>query len=148
MMLPVRDPLVQYLRDRRCVLIVGAGLSRGSGMPDWGELLGELLAKAEPYLASSTRKELAGLLDAKRFMEVAEYCRERIGRPELGNFIAERFGNTPTEVSEAHSIIVRLPFAAIVTTNYDRLLEEAHVKVHGRLPRVLTRTYHKITDRD
>jgi hypothetical protein len=137
-MIPVRAPLVEYLRDGRCVLFVGAGLSIASGMPTWRELMDELLAKSQNYLTDATRNELDGLLAAGRYMEVAEYCRERIGRTELSTFISQRFGNSLGNVSEAHEVIARLPFAAIVTTNYDKLLELAHVKVRGRMPKTLT----------
>ncbi len=31
--------LVSYVRERRCVLFVGAGLSRPAGYPGWGDLM-------------------------------------------------------------------------------------------------------------
>jgi hypothetical protein len=131
------DPLVDYLRQGRCVLFVGAGISMACGMPSWGTLMRELVAKT-PNLADKTRKELDELLEAGRFMDVAEYCRAEMGKSSLGTFIAERFRNSSSTTSENHTIISRLPFVAIVTTNYDRLIEESYIKVNGHLPKTVT----------
>ena len=39
--------LKEAYRDRRCAVLVGAGASKGAGLPLWGELLGQLVATAE-----------------------------------------------------------------------------------------------------
>ena len=36
---PELAALTNYIRDRKCVLFVGAGLSRAAGLPDWGALM-------------------------------------------------------------------------------------------------------------
>jgi hypothetical protein len=107
-------------------------------MSSWRDLLDELVERLQP-LSPEIRAELNALVARGRLIEVAEYCRMIMGPAELGTFIAQRFGNSPEEAPETHVVMSQLPFTAMVTTNYDRLLEEAHARVHkGRLPIVVT----------
>jgi len=39
---PPHPDLVRALLDGECVIFVGAGLSRGAGLPDWGQLVGRM----------------------------------------------------------------------------------------------------------
>jgi len=57
-----RPALLSYVRERRCVLFVGAGLSRAAGYPGWRELMEIIVAKIKPAAGDSAHKELTALL--------------------------------------------------------------------------------------
>ena len=131
--------LVQYLTEGRCVLFVGAGLSASAGLPGWGDLLKGMLEVIRGD--DSTRSdldELQRLFDLGRFLQVADYCKDRLGKTRYQEYLAERLQPTSTETPEAHQHISRLPFRAIVTTNYDSLLEDSYFFETRRRPKAPT----------
>ena len=68
--------LVSYVRERRCVLFVGAGLSRPAGYPGWGDLMRHVVEGTHAQLGDAARKdELESLLAQYKFAEVADQCR-------------------------------------------------------------------------
>ncbi len=131
--------LVQYLTEGRCVLFVGAGLSASAGLPGWGDLLKgmlEVIRGDDP--TRSDLDELQRLFDLGRFLQVADYCKDRLGKTRYQEYLAERLQPTSTETPEAHQHISRLPFRAIVTTNYDSLLEDSYFFETRRRPKAPT----------
>lgn len=196
---PDLPALLHYIRQGRCALFVGAGLSAGAGLPTWRGLMTRIIGEATPFAVpaqkaevlaearkriekaypdaenpllrremvqlftkvlgrdrcndlfgpkgsinlsnttayrealarldrdTETAKELTSLLDAGKFAESAGYCRDLIGRRE---FHAElrRALKVPGDIPETHHAIVDTPYACIVTTNYDTLLEDAYAR--------------------
>ena len=56
--------LVGKLRDGSCVLFVGAGLSKGAGLPDWQELLKRMVNWSEANgTPVANRAELIDLIN-------------------------------------------------------------------------------------
>jgi len=121
--------LVSYVRDRRCVLFVGAGLSRPAGYPGWGELMRRLVEWTEMKVgAAADAPELTALIGQGKFAEVADQCRTLLGRARFGEHLRSILA-APAEPPEAtHRAIVRTPYASIVTTNFDTLLEDAYAR--------------------
>jgi hypothetical protein len=73
--------LVNEVREGRCALFVGAGLSVAAGLPDWRELMQRIVGLAGKQAESrTTGTELKRLLRASRFAEVADQCRTILGR--------------------------------------------------------------------
>ncbi|HKO60382.1 MAG TPA: SIR2 family protein, partial [Pyrinomonadaceae bacterium] len=194
---PDLPALIHYIRQGRCALFVGSGLSAGAGLPTWRGLMTRIICEATPFavppekandLSAATKRieqanprvdnpltrdemvklfnkilgtasckdlfgrkgsidlsystayrhavnrverdtkiarELTSLLDAGKFAELAGYCRDLMGRRE---FHAElrRALKVPGDIPETHHAIVDTPYACIVTTNYDTLLEDAY----------------------
>jgi hypothetical protein len=111
----VRAPeLEQALQAGECVLFVGAGLSRGSGLPDWGDLIRRLSTEL-------------GLDPARRvdYLDLAQWYRERFGREALAGVIHDTFSAPAALPTLAHYLLMSLPVRHVVTTNYDDLLERA-----------------------
>jgi hypothetical protein len=80
---------------------------------------------------SAERAELARLLEQRRYPELAGYCRERMGAPAFEEQMREAL--VPTRgLPGAHRHIVRTPFACVVTTNFDTLLEQAYTEYGGQ----------------
>jgi len=127
----------QEMGDRRFDQLVAA-VRRKSKLTS----LAEIVAMALEVVGreSVEHAELTRLLKQKRFPELAEYCRERLGASEFDKQVrralAPKRGLLPS-----HQHIVRTPFSCVVTTNFDTLLEQAYA-VHGDagIPRAPTGT--------
>jgi hypothetical protein len=120
--------LVQHLRQGRCVLFAGSGLSAWAGLPTWSALLRDLIAEMRAeQIALEDLDEMDRLVDAGKLLEVAEHCSTQLGNRYTA-VLSERLVVAPGEIPEPHEIIVRLPFSGVVTTNYDNLLERAYQK--------------------
>jgi hypothetical protein len=132
--------LLRQLREGRMVLFAGAGLSAQAGLPTWHALLTDVIGAtvAEAMSSDDTERELQQMLDAGKLLQVADHCKDALGPGGYTQLLAERLGDGGRQVPEAHRLAVRLPFAAFITTNYDKLLERAYAEVHGGLPRTLT----------
>ena len=129
--------LVRYLRDRRCVLFCGSGLSAWAKLPTWTALLREIVGELEQELQdTSNTEELNRLLDAGKLLEVADHCKEALGR-RYNDILAQQLRGDKGPIPEPHKAIVQMPFAAVVTTNYDKLLERSFAAV-GSLPKTPT----------
>ena len=115
--------LVDNIRRQRCVLFVGAGLSMQAGLPSWGRLLRIMVEQVKAGVPDSPTEELESLLQRNKFLEVAEYCKEQLGKNQFANILAENVSGRDGPISEAHRLIANTPFAGVITTNYDKLLE-------------------------
>jgi thiamin-phosphate kinase len=102
--------LIDEIKHGNCVLFVGAGLSRGSGLPGWDELV-------QPLANEINVPEGTDLLKAMQFYE------NKRGRRALISRILEATDTTHTVPSRNHHLLAQLPIDIWVTTNFDNLLE-------------------------
>ena len=124
-----RPALLSYVRDRRCVLFVGAGLSRAAGYPGWRGLMETVVRETIKHATvGSAKGELTKLLEAGRYPELADQCREILGRSRFTALLREELGKSVSPPEATHRPIVETPYAAIVTTNFDTLLEDAYAR--------------------
>lgn len=116
-------------RHRYPVLFAGAGLSKNakprpdraveSGFSSWNQLLDDMKLRL-----SGGDKSLVGQLssDALRLAEIFE---RQFGRPALFDIVLKHVPNEDYVPGEVHELLAQLPWAAVVTTNYDDLIERA-----------------------
>jgi hypothetical protein len=117
--------LLRYMRAGRCVLFCGSGLSAWAKLPTWKKLLQDIIIQlGEEMPDDSDLAELNRLLDAGKLLEIADHCREALGQ-RYHNILSEQLRGVTGDIPEPHKIIVELPFSAVVTTNYDKLLERS-----------------------
>jgi hypothetical protein len=120
--------LIRYLREGRCVLFAGSGLSAWGKLPTWKGLLEDIvkgIRDDEPD--NRDLPELDQLLKLEKLLDIADYCKEKLGG-RYNEILSERVRGDAGEIPETHRIITQLPFAAVVTTNYDKLLERAYAE--------------------
>jgi HEAT repeat protein len=110
MYIPVE--LQETLKRGECVLFVGAGFSEG--LPKWKELMNPLA-------------EELGISPDEDPLYIAEYYENQFGRPKLEEKIVSQLRDK-IPLTKAHNLLTNLPVKAIITTNYDHLLEEALAK--------------------
>ncbi len=107
---------LESVTQQKPILWVGAGLSVAAGYPSTGALVTALRATADRDLPDG---EFTAVVDA--FVDA-------VGVGELGD-VLQRLFQSPHEPTPTHTAIARLAaaghFTAIVTTNYDDLLERA-----------------------
>jgi hypothetical protein len=119
--------LSQVVRGGAAIALVGAGSSKRVGYPLWGELLakmaGEIL-QAHPH----SRDELAAIASGNDAAWQAEEYRRLLGDDGYAALIRETFGPERAPFDDFHRDLVRVPFRHVFTTNYDAVLESAHVE--------------------
>jgi len=139
-MIDLPEDLVAQVATGNCVAFVGAGLSRSSGLPDWKALLRDMITWARLRgVVWQDEKDLTSEIEGGNLLLVAEELRERLGKESFQKFIADTFRRPDLKPNDTHLTLATLPFAAVFTTNYDRLLESAYVlKSGGNAPHVFT----------
>lgn len=131
--------LREYLAARECVAFVGAGFSMPCGMPAWGRLLEELLAEADKTSLDAIKKRV--LRDSREAWRAGRYATAASGLRELifpevlrkclnKAFDAARLNSLQDEEAKKQMLgrmenLVLGPWAGIITTNYDKLIENA-----------------------
>jgi hypothetical protein len=125
------------MRENRCVLFCGSGLSAWAKLPTWKKLLQDIIDHVGEELPDeSDLDELHRLLEAGKLLEIADHCREVLG-PRYHSFLQEQLRGDKGDIPEPHKIITELPFSAVVTTNYDKLLERSFMS-NASLPKTPT----------
>jgi NAD-dependent SIR2 family protein deacetylase len=105
--------LVQDLRGGQVSIFVGAGLSHLAGLPLWDQLMAPLA-------------DQLGLQQEKDPIAIAQYYVDAHaqGRYLLTRHVVEQLRNADPKFALAHHLIKELPLYAILTTNFDRLIEQ------------------------
>lgn len=118
--------LGEIKKNRRDIIpFVGAGVSKGCGLYTWGELLNKI---AVEFL---TDVEIKSLEDEKDFFKYADQIVEAAGNSDMVmRRIREIFSQANIIPSEVPKLLVSGFSDMVVTTNYDKLLEEASVGSH------------------
>jgi hypothetical protein len=113
------DLLSEVVCKGRVVPFVGAGMSCRLGFPSWCSFLLEL---AEEKGVSSRR--LKQLLDDDEYESVASTLAESVGRSLFQEYFDRKFRvRAETPVDAANDALLQLTSGAVVTTNYDQVLE-------------------------
>ncbi len=120
------DRVRRLLSDGDCVLFIGSGLSASTGLPTGTGLARELAADLGP--------DYDGPLDDLGI--VASATEALLGRHHLLSEIQRRFASVKATPTPAHERLGSLETAAIVTTNWDSLLEDA-MRGQGKTPTVV-----------
>jgi tetratricopeptide (TPR) repeat protein len=105
-----RELIEAFARDRG-IIFVGAGLSRGAGLPNWDELVAPLASEIQDCPAAS-------------YMQLAQFYDNEHGRNLLVKRLRERLAGYSAAPTEAHKALAELPAQRIFTTNFDSLIEE------------------------
>jgi hypothetical protein len=134
--------LIEAARKHALVPLVGAGVSRqaGAGFPSWNGLLLEMseIAVSRGYITAAEGTELGALLQRGQSSMAAEALRYSFPVDEYETILEERFNPKGVNPAEVHRALFKLRPPVILTTNYDRLLEDAYAEEYRRAAQVLT----------
>lgn len=114
-------------RRGKLALFLGAGVSVPAGLPSWSDMVA--------LLAERTGQDDVVRADGLTLLDQAQLLEQRV--EDLGRHVAEMCGGR-TRGSLAHALLAGLGCREAVTTNYDRLYEEA-VRAAGGEVSVLPR---------
>lgn len=127
----------------RAAVMVGAGMSRnaeprragGATMPVWSDLARLLIDRLYPpgRAADRHREALRGQASAtSAALRLAEEFAVTFGRPALDDLILEATPDGEFAPGGLHRSLLELPWADVLTTNYDTLLERAAAEGLGQ----------------
>jgi hypothetical protein len=131
--------LVQSFKQGKGGVFVGAGLSQRAGLPSWEGLLTDLIELAEKVSYKPNHdfirscKEL--LTHPSKYLLLAQELKDFL-QDSFRKYIIEKYADNCPTPTEDHLKIINYPYQFIITTNYDTLLENAFVKVHGKQAKV------------
>lgn len=121
--------LVEAIAERQCVLFAGAGLSAQAGFPTWRAFVKQLLDWSKNQgIAPSFASSLEFALQDGQYDAVADSIVNSVDRKLLNDFLKDVFLKPKQRLPEAHRFLSRMPFSAMLTTNFDTLLEQMSVK--------------------
>jgi SIR2-like domain len=132
--------LVDSIIERRAIVFIGSGVSGAAGLPDWPTLLREMVETGfdRNYLNADEKAELLAWVAKPDYLMLADAIRDRLTRAVFQEFLARKFSEVKTKPTELHTVLAEMPFAAFVTTNFDRLFENAWSAVRRTSLEVLT----------
>lgn len=130
--------LLNSIKDNKCVLFAGAGASMDAKMPSWNELVVALVERLkEEYsdLADRELEELEKLLCEEKYMVLAAYCLRKLGAYEFSDVLKQKLSCSGKK-SLTHEVLGKIPFKAIITTNFDVFIELTNAK-NGKMYKVI-----------
>ncbi|MCB9557534.1 MAG: protein kinase [Deltaproteobacteria bacterium] len=111
------DALFDRFRAGDVVLCAGVRFAATAGLPEWDALLRSLGGQL-----SATGDQLEQLLSAGNLLTAADLIKRKLGDAAFGDALKKAYGDKP-EPAEAHAAIGSLPFASVISTGYDTLLD-------------------------
>ena len=127
------EALVNEIVAGRAVVYIGAGVSMSAGLVSWNGILASLQKEAKGRLQNEDKigkAHFERLVGQTRSLEIGDWMRSVIEPVGFYNAIKSKVshredGGAPIP-SPIHQNLARLPFSMAITTNYDRLLEDAY----------------------
>jgi hypothetical protein len=128
----IPDKLIAEVSQRNAVVFIGAGLSAGLGLPGWPQLIQQMINWCPGQGINLPNKaEIEHLLNVRKNLPAAAAAlRARMGSNKYRQFLEEVFLRPDLKPTEVHKILSRIPFAGVITTNYDALIEAGYKEVH------------------
>ena len=113
------EKLARSIRSNKAAIFMGAGVSKGAGLPGWTDLLIEIGQCTTP---PTTREDLAQLGDPR---DMANLLKLRLSRDSksLDELLTSRLEGS--KYSLQHGLLSSLPCNEFITTNVDELFEMA-----------------------
>lgn len=139
--------LLRSIRERRCVIFAGAGLSAqaktlaGLSLPTWATLLRNMI-----QWCAENRVPLRGdppefkeVIAKGRLLVVAQELQDSLGA-QLNRCLADMLSHGKVRPSEAHELVASIGWVAALTSNYDGLIEGAFaLRDRGIIPPLFSR---------
>lgn len=131
--------LVNAIRTGSCVAFIGAGFSIPANVPNWKDLLVRVADHATN--AQLPVPDVGPLLkkgSGHAFDQVAQLLQDALGRNRFVNVVREIVTSADaTAIRERLRYLDGIPFRAILTTNFDRLLPTTRDPRHSTYESVL-----------
>jgi AAA15 family ATPase/GTPase len=129
------DDLIKECKEGNCVLFAGSGLSARAGFPTWKTFVRDLLIWATRlglYDDPSTKSLIEAIdLGDTNFVadSIVNNLVESGKQSEMNDYLRKVFIEPNPDLPDTHQILKSIPFIAILTSNYDQLLERTFTDV-------------------
>ena len=128
--------IIECLNSGEMILLVGSGVSAELGLPTWPALCEKL--RAQVPIGVAGRDEAERLLAKARYSEFMGWMERFVGREALRQLLGEILADTGT-IGPISSLLARLPFKQVLTTNFDGTLGR-HFEAAGRYVPIVVNT--------
>lgn len=132
--------MLESFKNKSSVFFVGAGISIEAGLPTWGQLISELitLASRQSWCSDNKVAEYKKLLaEGNNFLLLAEELKSELGNI-FYDFMESTFGKPDIKPTDTMESILNFNSNIIITSNYDRLIENTYTKLNGYPPPTFT----------
>lgn len=126
----IPDKLIEAYKAKRCAVLVGAGASKGAGLPLWDELLTQMLAEGVRHRVIHGPKiaEYEAMLRDGKLLMAAGSLKEDIS-VYFDEFMTATMIDPKPAPTDLHKALIGLPnLQFYLTTNYDTILERIYRK--------------------
>lgn len=132
-----------YSNGNNILAVVGAGVSIRAGYPSWSSLL-TMMAERVVSLSPQFSETIAKLGYSQDVLWRAEEYRRFLTEDRYLDLLREVFGPPVpcSPIDDCIQNLVGLKFKHMLTTNYDKVLEEAHFRKMQMVPNVIDWTNH------
>jgi NAD-dependent SIR2 family protein deacetylase len=121
---------IDAISAKECVLFIGAGISVWSGLPNWRQLIEQMLDFQCRYdLNQKEKAEIEAIIHQGNLILAASLCRSRMENRHFREFIDNIFITSNSKPREIHDMIVSLGHDSFITTNYDSLIQQAYQRI-------------------
>ncbi len=115
------------------LFILGAGMSRPSGMPLWPELAQGMIDNYEQMFQDSndyTEEKVKRLRESKNYWTVFEELKRLLPRNEYNKYIMECLSDKQRSIPANYRLIWQLDVCGVITFNMDKLILNAYSNVY------------------
>lgn len=131
------ESLIEACAYGKCALFTGAGIGVLADIPDWPQVLTEIVKNRGRDLGDDA-VTMRNLLARGEFDSVTELLETRLGRADLVNAIWGQLRWSGASVGVLDNVVQDIPISAFVTTNFDDLIEQSLARAGRPLPRILS----------
>ena len=132
--------MMKSFQKKSSVFFVGAGISTEAGLPNWVDLITNLiqLASKQPWCGEDKIKEYTKLLkEGNNFLLLAEELKSEMNKT-FYDYIESVFGKPNIKATPTMESILSIESNMILTSNYDRIIENTYTKLNGYSPPTFT----------
>lgn len=121
----VGEELVRLCASGNCILFAGPGLGAQAHLPTHHAALLQIVGRIE--ISNNLRQQLWNALDDEEYGFVSEAIESQIDHKEL---IAQlkRCYALEGDISDAHAFLSEIPFAGVLTSSWDHLIDKVFAK--------------------
>jgi tetratricopeptide (TPR) repeat protein len=122
----IEENLLQALAAGECALFAGSGISAQAGLPVWQQTLAAAIEEFAGLDEKRSWDPVRQMLVEGRSEVAADLIRMRVPRSDLLHFFATLY-ETGTEIAVPPilRLLADIPFARVLTANWDSLVEQA-----------------------